>query len=489
MAFGTTGTVRLRRLDHHRNHAVGPVRGAARQNPGARCSSPWDDNVKGDGQPERDCVVGQSVDSGVMSGNSLPMYLSTAWSRLARPRRAHPTAPAAVGKGGAQAGTGLDTHSTDPSQDDEVTYPGFGILFLGWSAIAILTSSRHFFQPTRPEGFDLELVFVYIACFAPWAILTRPVFWLERRYPLGVTGWPKHLAALVLWSVPTASVGSFLMLASATAGWNLVGRSRGLPLDPAWWIREFPVAGVCFWSSVAIGYFIRSQTELRAKERRVARLAVEKSQLEAGLNRAQLDVLRAKLNPHFLFNSLQNISVLTGQDPETASRMLARLGDLLRAVLKQDSSAETTLRDEIELSRAYVALEQLRFGDRMRVEFDIPSEVQGALVPCFILQPLIENAVVHGLRSVKRDGVIAVSASGAGDELVLRVRDNGVGLDNGDASNLKMGVGLGSTCERLERMYPNRHSFRITGPAQGGAEVLITIPLRIDDGAGRAGER
>ena len=151
--------------------------------------------------------------------------------------------------------------------------------------------------------------------------------------------------------------------------------------------------------------------QLREQERRAARLALEKSQLEAGLNQAQLEVLRARLNPHFLFNSLQNISVMTGQDPQTASRMLTRLGDLLRAVLRQDSQPETTLREEIALTRSYVALEQMRFGDRLNVGFEIAPDAQEALVPCFLLQPLIENAVVHGLRGVRKTGVITVSAA------------------------------------------------------------------------------
>ena len=182
-----------------------------------------------------------------MSGNSLPVYLSTAWSRLARPRPARrATAPTDVVPVGGDASAARPvTASIGPSESDEVTYPGNGTLLLAWSAIAILASSRHYFQPVRPGAFDLAMVFVYIACFVPWAVLTRPVFHLERRYPLGIAGWPRHLGALALWSVPVSLLGSFLMLGSATVGWNVVGRSRGLPLDPMIWFREFPVAEVC----------------------------------------------------------------------------------------------------------------------------------------------------------------------------------------------------------------------------------------------------
>ena len=207
---------------------------------------------------------------------------------------------------------------------DEVIYPGLGAVFLAWCAIAVLASSRHYFQPTTPRLFDLAMVFAYIACFAPWAVLTPLVFRLESRYPLGTAAWPRHLAFLGLWSVPFSVLGSALMLVTAALAWSIVGRFRGLPTDPLLWLRGSPVAEVCFWCSAAVGYFVRTVYELRGHERRAARLALQKSQLEAGLNQAQLEVLRAKLNPHFLFNSLQNISVLTGQDPATASRMLTR---------------------------------------------------------------------------------------------------------------------------------------------------------------------
>ena len=229
---------------------------------------------------------------------------------------------------------------------------------------------------------------------------------------------------------------------------------------------------------MAGGYFIRTLIQLREQERKAARLALEKSQLEAGLNQAQLDALRARLNPHFLFNSLQNISVMAGQDPQTTSRMLTRLGDLLRAVLRQDSRPETTLREEIALTQAYAALEQMRFGDRLNVGFTIAPDAQEALVPCFLLQPLIENAVVHGLRGAHKTGVIVVSAATQAGELVLTVTDNGIGPPAEGGPEMKIGDGLGSTCERLARMYPDRHTFSIRRPADGGAEVRIAIPLR-----------
>lgn len=166
--------------------------------------------------------------------------------------------------------------------------------------------------------------------------------------------------------------------------------------------------------------------------------------------------------------------------------MLTRLGDLLRTVLRQDSQAQSTLREEIELTRAYVALEQMRFGDRLQVDFEIAGEVQQAMVPCFLLQPLIENAVNHGLRGARKTGIISVIAAGQEGELVLPVTDNGIGLPAEDPSEMKIGVGLRSTRERLARMYPDRHTFSIRKPAEGGVQVCIEIPLRFADYKDRA---
>jgi sensor histidine kinase YesM len=297
---------------------------------------------------------------------------------------------------------------------------------------------------------------------------------------LGDGKWLRNLALLAIISVPICLLASPLMSGFLDAVLSVLEPASAPPVQRSW-LRHFPMAEVLFWCSATGGYFIRTQFQLRKQEQKAARLALEKSQLQAGLKQAQLDVIRARLNPHFLFNSLQNISAMTKQDPQTASRMLSRLGDLLRAVLRRDSEPESTVHDEIELARAYVALEQMRFGDRLEVEFNIAQDAQQAMVPVFLLQPLIENAVIHGLRGVRKTGVIAVSAASENRELVLTVTDNGIGPPDDDLAGIKMGVGLGSTRDRLATMYPNRHSFTMRRPPQGGTQVRIVIPLRFPD--------
>jgi two-component system LytT family sensor kinase len=365
---------------------------------------------------------------------------------------------------------------------DDIRYPGIARMLLFWSVIGALTVARYQL-PLGKAGANRESLEGLIACaswYLPWGILSTLVFRLERRYRLGSAGWLRNLGLLAAVSVPFCLVAAPIMMAlfegfryAFAVSYNPMARIPGA----AYWFATFPSAEGMFWVSVGGGYFVRTLFQLHQQEQRATRLALEKSQLESSLNQAQLEALRARLNPHFLFNSLQNISVLTKQDPHTASRMLTVLGDLLRAVLRNDSQPETSLSGEIDLTRSYVALEQMRFGDRLQVIFDIADGVQQALVPSFLMQPLLENAIIHGLRGVRKTGIIEVRAVEERDGLAITVTDNGIGPP-ADASQMKIGVGLGSTCERLTRMYAERHSFSIRRPPEGGTEVRITLPLR-----------
>jgi sensor histidine kinase YesM len=360
-------------------------------------------------------------------------------------------------------------------------------MFLVWTAIGALTVARYSL-PLGSHGPYRESFAELLACtswYFPWAALTPVVFRIERRVPLGASGWPRRLALLAAISLPFCLLASPVMMGLFALIRYAFDAPTMFPGGVLFWFGTFPTAEAIFWCSVAGGYFLRTLYQLHQEEQRGARLALEKSQLEASLNQAQLDALRARLNPHFLFNSLQNISVLTKQDPQTASRMLAVLGDLLRAVLRRDSQPECTLGEEIELTRSYVALEQMRFGDRLRVTFEIADDAQQAMVPCFLMQPLIENAIVHGLRGVRKTGIIAVRAAPEAGQLVITVTDNGIGPP-ADSNGMKIGVGLGSTSERLAKMYPDRHRLSIRKAPEGGAEVLIAIPLRLTSSVDRA---
>ncbi len=214
---------------------------------------------------------------------------------------------------------------TELQKGAEIRYPGIGMMVLIWTAIGALTSMRYHLQlPSRPAVEELSSMLACIACFSPWIALTPVVFRIEARFPLGSGRWVRNLALLAAISLPVSLLASPLMLGSYTTVMSVLRAPLRMPRGGFPWFFEFPVAEGIFWCSVAGGYFVRTVFQLREQERRSAKLALEKAQLEAGLNQAQLEVLRARLNPHFLFNSLQNISVMTKQDPQTASRMLAK---------------------------------------------------------------------------------------------------------------------------------------------------------------------
>src|SRR5262249_37804587 len=148
-----------------------------------------------------------------------------------------------------------------------------------------------------------------------------------------------------------------------------------------------------YWVSVAGGALFRNWIRYQQQENERAQLLLEKSRLEASLRQAELEVLRMRLNPHFLFNTLQNISVLAQEEPKVASQMLPRLGDLLRSALRSTGEAETPLREEIALTEAYIAIEQMRFANRLQVTMDLSPSTLDALVPTLLLQPIVENAI------------------------------------------------------------------------------------------------
>lgn len=361
-----------------------------------------------------------------------------------------------------------------------VGYPSMPILLLVWSIVGTLAYGRHYLfdRSVGPGGVVFQLL-LWMSCFYPWVALSPAVFRLEQRYPLGRAHWRRNLAVLSLGGVPVSYLG-----AEAAVGLNFVLERifRAPSTSPdRWWAPPFADLFIHFllYSTIAVAaYVIRNLIELRMREREAAQLALEKSILQSSLHQAEIETLRTRLNPHFLFNCLQNISVLTKEDPHEAIQMLTLLGDLLRTALRRDSGPETTLEEEISVTKRYIAIEKIRFSDKLTVLFDIAPESLKALVPTFLLQPLVENAILHGLRGRNTNGIVSISSTVASEKLMLVVMDNGVGLPGPDVSSIEPGVGLSSTCERLSKMYPERHSFCMRPVPEGGTEVVIEIPLQ-----------
>ncbi|MFO8099226.1 MAG: histidine kinase [Salinibacter sp.] len=233
----------------------------------------------------------------------------------------------------------------------------------------------------------------------------------------------------------------------------------------------FILAALCF----AYEHFVRSrQQEAQAQA------------LRAELAQAQLQALRMQVNPHFLFNTLNAIAVLVrGGDTSKAARTLRLLSDLLRATFKGADVQMVPLRKEIDLLERYLEIEQTRFGDRLQVDISVAPGVSEASVPYLILQPLVENAVRHGVAPHAEGGVVRVTAAPAGrggGQVELTVADSGPGFDTLDPEALsdEDGVGLSNTRQRLETLYGDSHSFALGTAAEGGARVTIRIPREPD---------
>jgi len=234
----------------------------------------------------------------------------------------------------------------------------------------------------------------------------------------------------------------------------------------------FILAALCF----AYEHFVRS----REQEARAQALRGELAQ-------AQLQALRMQVNPHFLFNTLNAIAVLVrGRETKKAARTLRLLSDLLRATLRGADVQMVPLREEIDLLERYLEIEQTRFGDRLRVEIDVDPAVSEAPVPYLILQPLVENAVRHGIAPHAEAGVVRVAAAPAGpngNQVELVVADSGPGFPTLDPDDLTDddSVGLSNTRRRLDTLYGARHSFELGGAAEGGARVTLRLPRDLDD--------
>jgi len=208
---------------------------------------------------------------------------------------------------------------------------------------------------------------------------------------------------------------------------------------------------------------------------RVRRLEV-RERLRTALVEAQLDALQFQLRPHFLFNTLNSILPLVGKDPERARQMVVRLGDLLRASLRAEDHPLVTLEEEIAILEKYLSIEEVRFRDRLAVSISVDPAVAAARVPSFLLQPLVENAIKHGLGGRGGHGRIAVTAREESGALALAVRDNGPGI-RANSVDTTGGIGLANTRRRLEALYPGRHRLELLPAIGGGAEVRLSIPL------------
>jgi len=304
-----------------------------------------------------------------------------------------------------------------------------------------------------------------------YAFLTPAVFWVARRFPLT----RKHLARNVLVHLAAA-----IALCAAWAGggillWRAIFPEPSTPWGGGalgWFVTSLPFGVAVYFAVVGVQhaafYF------LEARERQSQAI-----QLSAQLSDARLSALRMQMQPHFLYNSLNAITViLRDRDTITATRMLEQLGEMLRRVMRRDGPQEVTLAEEIDFLRQLLAIEEVRFSDRLRPEFDVDRSLLNAAVPEFVLQPLVENALRHGLARRVDATLLRISARRDGNVLVLTVTDDGPGPTSGpdDADERAEGVGLSNTRERLAVLYGDAASLTLTPLPGGGAAATVRLP-------------
>ena len=354
---------------------------------------------------------------------------------------------------------------------------GYRFLLVAWLVMSFLTYLRF-----RMEGFHENVlvgVFEFSTVYIPWLFLPPILFRIERRFTLLAPFRAGSVLAFLVLGVPlsyaTAMIAQntlplFLWLFGlGNATYPFVSRPR---------VTEMELQFALYVVTLGASAFLRHLAQIRAMEQQAAELAVQKAELEGALKQAELETLRLRLNPHFLFNCLQNISALAADDAKAASTMLARLGDLLRVALRGDYQTEITLLEETRLTQAYLSIEQIRFGERLSVLFEIAPAAESALVPSLLLQPLVENAIKHGLSEMYTGGIIWIRGALDDLSLTLSIRDNGRGFTSTEENRSVGGVGLGATRDRLTRIYGPQHTFLIRALPEGGTEVSISLPLR-----------
>jgi signal transduction histidine kinase len=347
------------------------------------------------------------------------------------------------------------------------------ISLAGWTIPGLIAGAATVLLfPLSPEvhAYFGRFVTAFLVSWWIWAVITPAVRVTMRRVPFE-RPLVRPLAMHVVLGLAAALV--FAMWFT----WVLwLSRPPTLPPEPyGVELRRFigghMLVGVAAYASIVA--VITAIDERAARRRR----ELDAARLEADLAQAQLRALQMQLQPHFLFNTLHAIAMLTDTDPAVAESMAVKLAELLRATLRLRDVPEVPLRTELELLRAYLDVEEARFGDRLAVTFAVPADLLDAPVPSFLLQPIVENAVRHGVAPRVEGGHIAIGAAREPGALVLTVEDDGPGF--GEDPFAAQGMGLAATRERLALRYGAAGSIRHESPSAGarGARVAIRIPL------------
>lgn len=306
-----------------------------------------------------------------------------------------------------------------------------------------------------------------------WLLLIPLIIWISRSLPLERDVWLRHLPIHLVSAVAIALAALWLRFRfeEATVALTAQPWSLGAPkFLNMWFFRlgiSVPSGILIYWTTLGVTHALRYYGKFRENQLKAARL-------EAQLARAELEALEMQLHPHFLFNTLNSVAVLMRRDVDAAGRMLNRLSDLLRLTLERAGEQLIPLKDELEILQGYLRIQQIRFQDRLTVEWSIDPDTLHLKVPNLILQPLVENSIRHAIAPRAERGKIEVEAAQRDGMLLLHVRDDGPGLPQ--ATGYEPGIGLANTRERLQVLYGSAHRFEMRN-IEGGLQVTLGIPL------------
>jgi two-component system LytT family sensor kinase len=347
-----------------------------------------------------------------------------------------------------------------------------------------LLESLKAFVVSRSRGQNVPLVWLLInnvPWWLAWALLTPIAVLAASRFPLDA---PKRRSLHAVYHVMTVVILSTVHLtAMGYMYFNLNGDR--IPVGSAGelvraWIINFTVLNVLTYAMIlGVYYTINYQRRYRETALVSARLAATAAQMESSVTAARLHALRMELNPHFLFNSLNSIAGLVRRDEkDSAVGMIARLGELLRATLDRGSAPTMTLGEELRLLDLYVDIEKVRFGGRLNFEVDVPDSLRRAQVPTLALQPLVENAVRHGIATRAAGGTVFVYARRENGSLTVDIRDTGPGIPANDLKHPRDGVGMANTRDRLRQLYGAAAGITLFNAPDGGAVCRFWLPYR-----------
>jgi two-component system, LytTR family, sensor kinase len=326
----------------------------------------------------------------------------------------------------------------------------------------VFTSQLHFFAARAGGKMSwLDSLVWEIPRWLLWAFFAPFVSRLARKFPVHRQNAAKQIALHTLFGAIFSLIHLVLFVLIFHGLRTLMGDHGKL-------LNTFQFAfALDFHVGIAVYWLLVLLRQSRDSEQRIARLNAELSQ-------AQLQALKMQLHPHFLFNTLNSISSYLRKDVETADEMIGRLGDFLRITLQNSGAQEIELEKELNFLKQYLAIEQLRFQDRLNTAFDIDPDTANALVPNLILQPIVENAVRHGVAAKTGMGMIKISTKRDNSKLQIVISDNGPGV----SEQMNQGIGITSTRNRLEQMYGAQGVFHITNQSEGGAIAVLEMPFR-----------